>query len=52
LVWNCRCTMRMVEKEGIEAEPRQMRVRNPETGRNELVSEMTYKEWLKAKTGG
>lgn len=30
LVWNCRCTMRTVEKEGIEAEPRQMRVRNPE----------------------
>lgn len=52
LVWNCRCTMRTVEKEGIEAEPRQMRVRNPETGRNELVSEMTYKEWLKAKAGG
>lgn len=45
LVWNCRCTMRTVEKEGIEAEPRQMRVRNPETGRNELVSEMTYAEW-------
>lgn len=45
LVWNCRCTMRTVEKEGIEAEPRQMRVRNPETGRNELISEMTYAEW-------
>lgn len=29
-VYNCRCTMRTVEKEGIEAEPRQMRVRNPE----------------------
>ena len=39
------CTMRTVEKEGIEAEPRQMRVRNPETGRNELISEMTYEEW-------
>lgn len=45
LVWNCRCTMRTVEKPGIEAEPRQIRVRNPKTGRNELVSEMTYKEW-------
>lgn len=51
LVWNCRCTMRTVEKEGIEAEPRQMRVRNPVTGRNELVSEMTYNEWLKMKAG-
>ena len=45
LVWNCRCTMRTVEKEGIEAEPRQMRVRNPKTGKTELVSEMTYAEW-------
>ena len=45
LVWNCRCTMRTVEKEGIEAEPRQMRVRDPATGRNALVNEMTYQEW-------
>ena len=49
LVWNCRCTMRTVEKEGIEAEPRQMRVRDPETGRNVLVNEMTYKEWVSWK---
>lgn len=48
LVWNCRCTMKAVEKEGIEAEPRQMRIRNPETGRNELISEMTYPEWEKS----
>lgn len=46
LVYNCRCTTRTVEREGIEAEPRMMRVRNPATGRNELVSEMTYTEWL------
>ena len=45
LVWNCRCTMRTVEKEGIEAEPRKMRVRDPVTGRNVLVDEMTYQEW-------
>lgn len=45
-LYNCRCAMRTVEKEGIEAEPRQIRVRNPETGRNELVSDMTYTEWL------
>lgn len=49
LVYNCRCTMRTVEREGIEAEPRKMRVRNPATGRNELVSEMTYAEWLEWK---
>lgn len=44
-IYNCRCTMRTVEKDGIEAEPRQMRVRNPVTGKNELVNEMTYSEW-------
>lgn len=44
-IYNCRCTMRTVEKEGIEAEPRQIRVRDPETGRNVVVSEMTYREW-------
>lgn len=54
LVWNCRCTVRTVEKEGIEAEPRQMRVRDPVTGRNVVVNEMTYFEWLEwvSKRGG
>lgn len=28
-IYNCRCTTRTVEKDGIEAEPRQMRVKNP-----------------------
>ncbi|MBQ6686271.1 MAG: minor capsid protein [Firmicutes bacterium] len=45
LVWNCRCTMRTVEKEGIEAEPRQMRVVDPETGDYVMINEMTYREW-------
>lgn len=44
-VYNCRCTMRTVEKEGIEQEPRKMRVKDPKTGRNVLVNEMTYPEW-------
>lgn len=44
-VYNCRCSMRTVEKAGIEAEPRQMRVRDPKTGKNVLVNEMTYSEW-------
>lgn len=48
-VYNCRCTMRTVEKEGIEAELRQMRVRDPVTGKNVLVNEMTYKEWERWK---
>lgn len=50
-IYNCRCTMRTVEKEGIEAEPRKMRVRDA-NGRNVLVNEMTYaewKEWVKSR---
>lgn len=45
LTYNCRCTLRTVEKPGIEAEPRKMRVRDPKTGRNVVVEEMTYDEW-------
>lgn len=44
-VYNCRCTMRTVEAPGIEAEPRKMRVRDPKTGRNVVVEEMTYEQW-------
>lgn len=51
-IYNCRCTTRTVEKDGIEAEPRQMRVRDPETGKTVLVKEMTYAEWAKWKKNG
>lgn len=44
-VYNCRCTLRTVEAPGIEAEPRKMRVRDPKTGRNVVVEEMTYEQW-------
>ena len=44
-VYNCRCTLRTVEKPGIEEEPRKMRVRDPKTGRNVVVEEMTYEQW-------
>lgn len=50
-IYNCRCTTRTVEKDGIEAEPRQMRVRDPETGNNVLVKEMSYKDWENWKKG-
>lgn len=50
-VYNCRCAMRTVEKEGIEAEPRKIRVRDPVTGKNVVVNDMTYSEWLKWKEG-
>ena len=49
-IYNCRCTTRTVEKDGIEAEPRQMRVKNAK-GEWELVNEMTYSEWKNWKKG-
>lgn len=51
-VYNCRCTMRTVEPEGIEAEPRMMRARDPKTGENVLIPEMTYEQWEKWKESG
>ena len=51
-IYNCRCTTRTVEKDGIEAEPRQMRVRDPETGEWKVVNEMTYADWEKWKKTG
>ena len=44
-VYNCRCSMRTEISKKYEAESRQMRVRDPKTGRNVLVNEMTYAEW-------
>lgn len=48
-IWNCRCTMRTVEKEGIEAESRKRRARDPKTGKNVLIEDMTYREWERWK---
>lgn len=44
-VYNCRCTVVSAEKPGIEAEPRMRRVRDPGTGENVVVKDMTYAEW-------
>lgn len=48
-VYNCRCTVSTVEKDGIEAEPRMRRVRDPVTGKNVVVQNVTYSEWVKQK---
>lgn len=48
-VYNCRCSMRTVEGKGIEKEKRKMRVRDPKTGKNVLVNEMTYEQWERWK---
>ena len=42
--YNCRCTM-VASVDGVDTSNAQRRVRNPETGKNELVSDMTYSEW-------
>lgn len=44
-IYNCRCRMVSGLDLDMEAEPRQMRIRDPNTGKNVLVNEMTYKEW-------
>ena len=43
-VYNCRCTL-IAAVDGIDTSNAKRRVRNPETGKNELVSDMTYSEW-------
>lgn len=43
-VYNCRCAL-IAAVDGIDTSNAKRRVRNPETGKNELVSDMTYSEW-------
>jgi SPP1 gp7 family putative phage head morphogenesis protein len=51
-IYNCRCTLVSVI-EGIETSKGQRRARDPETGKNDLIENMTYAEWAgwKQKTG-
>ena len=44
LTYNCRCTL-IAAVDGVDTSNAQRRVRNPGTGKNELVSDMTYQEW-------
>lgn len=44
-VYQCRCTMRTEVPKKYQAEPRKMRVRDPATGKNVVVNEMSYAEW-------
>ena len=43
-IYNCRCTL-VSAIEGIDTSRGQRRARNPETGQNELIENMTYAEW-------
>ncbi len=47
LVYNCRCTLTAVI-DGVKSKS-QRRARDPETGENVLVEDMTYQEWEKQK---
>ena len=43
-IYNCRCTLVSVI-DGIDTPRGQRRARNPETGQNDLIENMTYAEW-------
>ena len=47
-VYNCRCTM-IADVDGVDTSDAQRRVRDPVTGKNIVVSDMTYKEWERLK---
>ena len=47
-VYNCRCTL-IAAVDGIDTSNAKRRVRNQETSKNELVSDMTYQEWAGRK---
>lgn len=49
-IYNCRCTLVSVI-EGIDTSKGQRRARNPETGQNDLIENMTYAEWAERKQG-
>lgn len=48
-IYNCRCTL-VSAIEGIDTAGGQRRARNPETGKSELIENMTYAEWAGWKT--
>ena len=51
LVYNCRCSLGAVV-DGVDDSNAKRRVKNQETGKYELVSDMTYQEWEKTKKNG
>ena len=48
LVYNCRCSLGAVV-DGVDDSTAKRRVKNPETGKYEVVSDMTYQEWAGLK---
>lgn len=48
-VYNCRCTL-VAAVDGVDTSDAMRRVRNPETGKNEVIPDMTYREWANWKS--
>lgn len=48
-LYNCRCTMVNATDDDLEAEDHMMRVKDPETGRYELMKKKSYREWYDEK---
>lgn len=48
LVYNCRCTL-VAAVDGVDTSDAQRWARDPATGRNAIVENITYKEWEKRK---
>lgn len=44
-IYNCRCTL-IAAVEGVDTSSAQRRARNADTGQTEVVSDMTYAEWV------
>ena len=44
-LYNCRCTMVNATDDDLEAEDHMMRVKDPETGRYELMKKKSYRFW-------
>ena len=44
LVYNCRCSL-VADVDGVDTSDAQRRIRDPITGKNIVVSDMTYSEW-------
>lgn len=49
-LYNCRCTMMAIPR-GVDMSDAKRRAREPVTGRNVVVENMTFKEWEKMKRG-
>ncbi len=49
-ICNCRCTM-IARVKGVDMSDAKRRARNPETGRNAVIENMTFKEWERWKRG-